>query len=129
MENEKIAKKEKVNMNCEKCIHYEACDLNGRMRGNNNPLMYDKECRLFKDKSLYIELPCKVGDKAYFVLDDGDEIYMCEGQINDVSTRGMFFSSLATEENCEDFSPKRKRKRLWQRGFYDRANERLRGYC
>ena len=92
-------------MFCEKCIHYEVCDLNRRMRGNNNPLMYDKECRLFKDKSLYIELPCKVGDKAYFVLDDGDEIYMCEGQINDVSTRGMFFSSLATEENCEDFWP------------------------
>lgn len=54
-------------MFCEKCIHYEVCDLNRRMRGNNNPLMYDKECRLFKDKSLYIELPCKVGDTVYAV--------------------------------------------------------------
>ena len=55
-------------MFCEKCIHYEVCDLNRRMRGNNNPLMYDKECRLFKDKSLYIELPCKVGDTVYTVV-------------------------------------------------------------
>ena len=54
-------------MNCEKCIHYEVCDLNRRLSRNTNSLMYDKECRLFKDKSLYIELPCKVGDTVYSV--------------------------------------------------------------
>lgn len=51
-------------MDCTKCLYEVACDLNRRMSGNNNPLKYDKECPIFKDKSLYIELPCKVGDKV-----------------------------------------------------------------
>lgn len=54
-------------MDCTKCLYEVACDLNGRMRGNNNPLKYDKECPIFKDKSLYIELPCKAGDKVYYL--------------------------------------------------------------
>lgn len=54
-------------MDCTKCLYEVACDLNRRMSGNNNPLMYDKECELFKDKSLYIELPRKVGDTVYYL--------------------------------------------------------------
>ena len=53
-------------MDCTKCLYDVACDLNGRMSGNNNPLKYDKECPIFKDKSLYIELPCKVGQTIFF---------------------------------------------------------------
>ena len=54
-------------MDCTRCLYEVACDLNGRMSGNNNPLKYDKECPIFKDKSLYTELPCKVGDTVYSV--------------------------------------------------------------
>lgn len=54
-------------MKCEKCIHNEACDLNRRLSGNTNSLMYDDDCGLFKDKERYIELPSKVGDTVYYL--------------------------------------------------------------
>ena len=54
-------------MDCTKCLYEVACDLNRRMSGNNNPLKYDKECPIFKDKSRYIEVPCKVGDTVYYL--------------------------------------------------------------
>lgn len=55
-------------MKCEKCIHNEACDLNRRLSGNTNSLMYEEDCRLFKDKARYIELPCKAGDVVYVIF-------------------------------------------------------------
>ena len=37
-------------MDCKKCIHHDVCDLNSRLSGNTNSLMYDDECKLFKEK-------------------------------------------------------------------------------
>lgn len=48
---------------CENCIHYDACkkisDVHGLAFGSS-PF-----CDLYKSKSLFVELPCKVGDKVY----------------------------------------------------------------
>lgn len=44
-------------MNCKACIHNEVCYA---MHTDESPACCD-----FKDKSLYIELPCKVGDTVY----------------------------------------------------------------
>lgn len=43
--------------NCTDCIHYDShcCEP-----------PYGADCDGFKDKSLYIKLPCKVGDTVYF---------------------------------------------------------------
>ena len=43
---------------CKECIHNNVCR-------NYEPISYSA-CSDFKDKSRYIELPCKVGDKVYF---------------------------------------------------------------
>lgn len=46
---------------CENCIHYDVCckcDMYGDCADN---------CKSFKDKSLFVEYPCKIGDKMYFV--------------------------------------------------------------
>lgn len=43
--------------NCKDCIHYEACHRKDREIPANT-------CRTFKDKSLILNLPCKVGDKV-----------------------------------------------------------------
>lgn len=47
-------------MTCKDCIHYELCS-------------YDEPdinmCELFRDKSLIIELPCKVGDTVYKITE------------------------------------------------------------
>ena len=50
-------------MTCENCIHYEAClSVYMDLKGHNFP------CPQFKDRSRFVELPCKVGDTVYFVL-------------------------------------------------------------
>lgn len=46
---------------CENCIHKEVC---------NGSLLYPKaelNCTHFKDKSLFVELPCKEGETVYKV--------------------------------------------------------------
>ena len=49
-------------MTCKDCLHNEMCY---GTHTDDSPTCCD-----FKDKSLYIELPCKVGDKVY-VIDCG----------------------------------------------------------
>ena len=44
---------------CENCIHYDVCEMFGNIRYRE-----EHSCRTFKDKSLFVELPCKVGDKV-----------------------------------------------------------------
>lgn len=52
-------------MTCKDCIHYGLCETKGNaeifVRGIENI------CGYFKDKSKYIELPCKVGDEVYVI--------------------------------------------------------------
>ena len=47
---------------CKDCIHYEACHRKDREIPANT-------CRTFKDNSLVLDLPCKVGDTV-FSFDD-----------------------------------------------------------
>lgn len=44
---------------CENCYHYEAC------RDFTNFNFTVENCNTFKDKSLIVELPCKIGDTVY----------------------------------------------------------------
>lgn len=50
-------------MNCKDCYHCKACE-----EMCDNILNWEEEeiCDRFKDKSRIVELPCKVGDRAYF---------------------------------------------------------------
>ena len=58
---------------CENCIHEGMCRFLPSVAKNI-------ECRFFKDKSRFVELPCKVGDKVYET--DGVRIY--ESIINEI---------------------------------------------
>lgn len=52
-------------MTCNDCIHYEVCKVHGMKVDDTN---FRKEfCGCFKDKSRFVELPCKVGDQAYYI--------------------------------------------------------------
>ena len=47
-------------MTCKDCVHYEVCNIFGdEVLGNL--------CVYFKDKSKFIELPCKVGDIVWCI--------------------------------------------------------------
>lgn len=46
---------------CKDCINYDVCSTKGANcdRGNN--------CVMFKDRTRFVELPCKVGDTVYII--------------------------------------------------------------
>lgn len=53
-------------MTYKNCIHYEVCNAEcGELLSRINQGC--EQCKNFKDKSLIIELPCKVGDEAYYL--------------------------------------------------------------
>ena len=53
-------------MTCDNCIHYDVCEA---LEMNGIAKVHPIQCGYFNDKSRYIELPCKVGDRVYV---DGD---------------------------------------------------------
>ena len=61
---------------CEKCYHYEACkscyEEFNYMVGENLGVVI---CPLFKDKSLIVELPCRVGDTVYVCYESPKGIF------------------------------------------------------
>ena len=52
-------------MTCKDCVHYELCDCEGSDLPMNDSV--ERICPFFKDKSRFVELPCKPGDTAYLV--------------------------------------------------------------
>lgn len=53
-------------MICKDCYHYGVC----KFYNKNLPEEYDPiewQCDNFKDKSLIVEFPCKIGDEAYYI--------------------------------------------------------------
>ena len=60
-------------MTCNDCIHNDVCEvIKGRPHrvGINALRVSEKRCpyHSFKDKSRFIELPCKVGDTVYAIV-------------------------------------------------------------
>ena len=49
-------------MTCKDCVHYDVCNRIG-----NKILNGFEVCDQFKDKTRFVELPCKVGDTVYKV--------------------------------------------------------------
>ena len=48
---------------CKECIHHDVCTFADDARYQDDIC---KHCESYKDKSRYIELPCKVGDTVYY---------------------------------------------------------------
>lgn len=63
-------------MTCKNCYHYEKCYFEALRKAHLTGRDYREivcidnqiSCRFFKDKSLIVELPCKIGDKVYYLL-------------------------------------------------------------
>ena len=58
---------------CKNCYHYEACNHFLKKENKHLGSCEGFVCGHFKDKSLVVELPCRVGDIVYQI--DGGEIY------------------------------------------------------
>ena len=51
---------------CKDCLHYEACKSQVPRTFWDSELFYH-DCKYFKDRSRFVELPCKVGDTLYML--------------------------------------------------------------
>ena len=83
---------------CKDCVHYKICSNDGIASCDifDDELQYIT-CLAFKDKSLYIELPCAVGDTVYYITGIGHnlvkpakvkEIIIDENGIKDLYVQG-----------------------------------------
>ena len=50
-------------MTCKDCLHYEVCDEQKKI----NHKLSKSICKRFKDKSRFIELPCRVGGTVFVI--------------------------------------------------------------
>ena len=87
--------------NCKKCIHNNVCR-------NYEPISYSA-CSDFKDKSRFIELPCKVGDTVYTTYHGSlSEYKVTEIRVNDFLWAELYNPKYSdeykTEILCLDFS-------------------------
>lgn len=79
---------------CEKCYHNKVC-INGANYKNV------ETCNHFKDKSLIVELPCKVGSTVFILIDESKKFggsYIKEEKVVEISTTGRIW----TDDCCYD---------------------------
>lgn len=70
-------------MTCKDCIYYEACkSISCRLKGEAFSEIFDdnhlgkriaENCKLYNNKSEWIHLPCKVGDRVFSIVIIGGE--------------------------------------------------------
>ena len=79
-------------MTCKDCVHYDLCRSCSRIQlgWHGNSVHYveniEEICKDFKDRSRFVELPCKVGDTVYSVHGHPDYGYKIEAlQAQDVA--------------------------------------------
>lgn len=66
-------------MTCKDCLHNEVCEAYSP-RDTWATQHCAEDCVCFADRSEWVHLPCKVGDKAYFLCRNQEtyEWYICE---------------------------------------------------
>lgn len=70
---------------CKNCVHCEACDISavyfGGTIGSEEFRKYEKrtnvefDCEQFKDRTRFIELPCKIGSEVFVTPDRGKHFH------------------------------------------------------
>ena len=71
---------------CENCYHKDICAA--FFDGSGMP-----DCDCFKDKSLIAELPCRVGDTLYVIIDESGGAYIKEEKAVEISTEGRIWTN------------------------------------
>ena len=96
-------------MTCRECLHFEVCD-SGRHIGEHvdDDGVYtdgvERECTTFKNRHLYIEVPCRVGDRVrilgwnepcmvaaiHFYIEGSPQISLTRGNVTTTMTTEQF---------------------------------------
>ena len=62
-------------MNCRDCIHFKACYEMARANNADEfNTLYAEKCEDFQDRSLWVKLPCKVGDSLFMLNRDKTKV-------------------------------------------------------
>ena len=66
---------------CKDCLHYDLCDCAGEYQ------YPDGYCKFFTDKSEWVHLPCKIGDKIFMIVEDIESgtAFVDEGKVISVT--------------------------------------------
>ena len=102
-------------MTCKDCIHYEAChdmyyEEHATRHFDPEKHNAEKECGYFKDRSRFVELPCKVGDTVFVVEEIAEERKIIKDHVETISI-GYYadgvniyqFDGIKTDGYFEDF--------------------------
>ena len=71
---------------CKECIHFVVCD--------EVPTKSADDCDFFKDRSRFVELPCKVGDTVYSIY---------KGDIEAHIVNRLEFCTVGNNSECQDY--------------------------
>lgn len=64
---------------CENCIHYEVCGEHVAQVGS---------CDYFKDETLFVKLPCKIGTPVFIVNKTMGRVYPGKFRLDDIDQFG-----------------------------------------
>lgn len=97
-------------MTCKDCIYYDKCvsrisymmDIDVVTNELINDM--DERCRDFKDKSKYIELPCKVGDIVYIIepFNGICDMTLRNVHVNDLLKNNIFLTKSEAEQKLKE---------------------------
>jgi hypothetical protein len=107
---------------CKDCLHDNLCDIKQRYNHPKYALQHiEKYCQHFKDRSRFVELPCKVGDFVYWdilgkpvedritnitIYDNVTRVFLKKGLSFDIEDIGRMI--FLTREEAEQALAKRK---------------------
>lgn len=66
---------------CKDCLHFEACVDMLQTLGyvvDGDGYLADRRCRIFKDRSRFIETPCEIGTRIFMIVTKRPKITMPE---------------------------------------------------
>ena len=86
---------------CKECVHNNICNIKQRYNHPKYALQHiEKYCKHFKDRSRFVELPCKVGDVIFCTA--MKKIY--QGIVSRIELDDEGFAIITTDGYCFDSS-------------------------
>lgn len=89
-------------MKCENCIHKDICEL-----FDCQGISEESPCSFFKDQNKFIELPCKVGDTVYVLIQRNVTTEIVKGTVKNIqhsyNAWWVEFSDLWVDKMFDDF--------------------------
>ena len=95
---------------CKNCIHYSLCNYEEICHYDIDNIKNAKDCSFFRDRSRFVELPCKVGDTVYVVEKIADKWKIIKDHVETIDISyyaddvNLYqFYGIKTDGDFEDF--------------------------